>query len=71
MGYVVGRQYVTVTEDVYPPCGLVDVGQTFTCAFVDFDGDCWVDCDYNGTFGRWCVATRRELEMGDVREVAV
>jgi len=64
--FVVGQRYVTMRENVYPPCGLSAVGVEFTCAMVDNGGGCWVDCDLNGHPGRWVVATLGELLDGDV-----
>lgn len=72
--FEVGKTYATTVSNFYDACGLVDVGQRFTCHYIDSDGDAWsMDVKYIGEpypdgYG-WCVATTEELVLGYVRPV--
>lgn len=73
MQFEIGKTYETTVSDFYPDCGLVYVGQRFTCHDVDGSGDAWsTDVQFcgepAGSYG-WCVATALELSLGYVREV--
>lgn len=71
--FEVGKTYWTTVSNFYPECGLVDVGQRFTCHYVDGDGAAWsTGVEYCGEPAEdikgWCVATADELALGYVRE---
>ena len=74
MQFEIGKTYETTISNFYRNCGLVDVGQRFTCHFVDDRGYAWSsDVQFWGkppadSHG-WCVATSTELALGYVREV--
>ena len=65
MGFEVGKRYKTTVKSFSPGCGLVDIGQEFTCHFVDTYGACWTrDVTWMGRKSLgigWCVATPDEL----------
>ena len=71
--FEIGKTYETTKSDFYRSCGLVDVGQRFTCHHIDGSGDAWsTDVQYCGepaSSDGWCVATASELSLGYVREV--
>lgn len=74
MKFEIGKTYETTVSNFYRNCGLVAVGQRFTCHYVDEDGWAWsVDVNYCGRLPSdsmgWCVATSDELARGCVREV--
>ena len=74
MQFEIGKTYETTISNFYRSCGLVDVGQRFTCHFVDDSGDAWSsDVQFWGkpptSNQGWCVATAKELALGYVREV--
>ena len=73
MKFEIGKTYETTKSDFYRSCGLVDVGQRFTCHHIDGSGDAWsTDVQYCGepaSSDGWCVATASELSLGYVREV--
>ena len=72
--FEVGKTYETTVGNYYTDCGLVAVGQRFTCHYIDSDGAAWSrDVKYRGkpctgSYG-WCVATTNELVRGYVRTV--
>lgn len=72
--FEVGKTYETTVSNFYTDCGLVDVGQRFTCHFVDCAGTARsTDVRFCGepavdSHG-WCVATSEELALGYVRTV--
>ena len=72
--FEIGKTYETTVGNFYTDCGLVDVGQRFTCHYIDSDGDAWsrdvkfLGEPYTNSYG-WCVATTKELALGYVREV--
>ena len=71
--FEIGKTYETTISNFYPNCGLVDVGQRFTCHLIGGSGDAWsTDVQFcrgpAGSYGR-CVATVEELALGYVREV--
>ena len=73
MKFEIGKTYETTKSNFYRSCGLVDVGQRFTCHRIDGSGDAWsTDVQFCGEpagSGGWCVATASELSLGYVREV--
>ena len=73
MKFEIGKTYETTKSNFYRDCGLVDIGQRFTCHRIDGSGDAWsTDVQFcgepAGSYG-WCVATALELSLGYVREV--
>ena len=76
MQFEIGKTYEITISNFYFACGLVDVGQRFTCHHIDGSGDAWsTDVRFCGepavdSHG-WCVATSEELALGYVREVLV
>ena len=72
--FEIGKTYEITVSNFYTDCGLVDVGQRFTCHYIDSHGDAWSgDVKYRGepctgSYG-WCVATTKELVRGYVRTV--
>lgn len=74
MKFEIGKTYETTKSNFYRSCGLVDVGQRFTCHHIDGSGDAWSsDVQFWGkppmSSQGWCVATATELSLGYVREV--
>lgn len=72
--FEIGKTYETTISNFYRSCGLVDVGQRFTCHHIDGSGDAWSsDVQFCGkppmSSQGWCVATATELSLGYVREV--
>lgn len=73
--FEVGKRYKTIVTNFYEGCGLVDVGDEFTCHLVDSHGYCWTEDvlykTYSGDWkaGRWCVAASEDLLCGAVVEV--
>ena len=41
MQFEIGKTYETTIRNFSPYCGLVDVGQRFTCHRIDGCGDAW------------------------------
>ena len=76
MQFEIGKTYETTISNFYPDCGLVYVGQRFTCHDVDGSGAAWsTDVQFYGepavdSHG-WCVATSEDLALGYVREVLI
>ena len=73
MQFEIGKTYETTISNFYRSCGLVGIGQRFTCHRIDSSGDAWsTDVQFcgepAGSYG-WCVATAKELSLGYVREV--
>ena len=73
--FEIGKTYEVTVSNFYTACGLVDVGQRFTCHHIDGSGDAWsTDVQFRGepagSYG-WCVATASELSLGYVREVLI
>lgn len=75
--FKVGKKYKTTVENFYPDCGLVDVGQDFTCHAV-INGKCYTKdvsflekplSEAPSEDGGWLVALPHELEYGSVVEV--
>ena len=74
MQFEIGKTYETTVSNFYTACGLVDVGQQFTCHFIDCAGYAWSkDVKLHGVPPHgskgWCVAAAEELALGYVREV--
>lgn len=73
MQFEIGKTYETTVSVFYPDCGLVYVGQRFTCHHIDGSGDAWSTdvqfCGEPASSDGWCVATASELSLGYVREV--
>lgn len=73
MQFEIGKTYETTVSNFYRNCGLVAVGQRFTCHRIDGSGDAWsTDVQFCGEpagSGGWCVATTEELSLGYLREV--
>ena len=74
MKFEIGKTYETTISNFYRNCGLVDVGQRFTCHHIDDSGAAWsTDVKFcgkpAGISQGWCVATASELSLGYVREV--
>lgn len=73
MKFEIGKTYETTKINFYRSCGLVDVGQRFTCHRIDGSGDAWSTdvqfCGEPASSDGWCVATASELSLGYVREV--
>lgn len=71
--FEVGKTYETTVSNFYADCGLVDVGQRFTCHRIDDSGDAWSTdvqfCGEPASSNGWCVATTNELVRGCVRTV--
>ena len=73
MQFEICKTYETTISNFYRSCGLVDVGQRFTCHRIDGSGAAWsTDVQFQGKpagSDGWCVATITELSLGYVREV--
>lgn len=73
MKFEIGKTYETTKINFYHSCGLVDVGQRFTCHRIDGSGNAWSTdvqfCRVQAGSCGWCVATALELSLGYVREV--
>ena len=73
MKFEIGKTYETTISNFYRNCGLVDVGQRFTCHHIDDSGAAWsTDVQFCGKpagSDGWCVANPVELSLGYVREV--
>jgi hypothetical protein len=73
--FEVGKRYKVTIVNFYEECGLFEIGQEFTCHFVDCDGYCWTEDVLYRTYigdwkvGRWCVATNEDLLCGAVVEI--
>ena len=51
--FELGKTYETTVSNFYDACGLVDVGQRFTCHYIDSYGDAWSrDVKYRGNPAR-------------------
>ena len=73
MQFEIGKIYETTRSNFYRDCGLVDIGQRFTCHHIASSGDAWSTdvqfCGEPASSDGWCVATASELSLGYVREV--